>query len=201
MRDAKVTRDVHSISPEQQRALSVLHSKLPIWRTMQRDTDFSRNILTTNYVCFSTTPFKDLPTKNWVWNQSNGKITVQLTNDTLVTYQKMNTRKRKNFPKPPMHKLWVFTIESTDSSIPRYLYCVWCERGAHNIMPTAVLGNSQQTQCGSVTVIDHQESSADIQNETGDNNELHPDYFEILLAQLAFLKPFIEPSLAQELGW
>lgn len=197
--------DIHSISPEQQRALSVLHSNLKKWKELQRDKEFDRKVLTTNYVCFSTVAFKDLPRKNtWVWNQSNAKIKVQLTENCIVTFQKMNTRKRKDAPKPPSHKLWVFTIDSISNDLPKKLFFIWCEKGVaktfnlnYSSAPSIIPGGCR------FTVIDHKNS--ELIHSSFERSHFTPsenrNSLELSVADLSFLKPFIEPTIAQEFGW
>jgi len=154
--------DIHTISPEQQRALGVLNTNLPKWRAQLYEGQMELSQLTTNFMCFSSTPIKNLPhDSTWVWNQSNAKIHVQLNEQTFVSFQKMNTRKKKNAPKPPSHKLWMYTIHSTDSDIPRELFFLWCEKGilkqplAVNAMPcTSPRGQTSTASPNSFMVVD-----------------------------------------------
>uniref|UniRef100_A0A6U1UBA8 Uncharacterized protein n=1 Tax=Vannella robusta TaxID=1487602 RepID=A0A6U1UBA8_9EUKA len=195
---ARIT-DIHSISPEQQRALSVLNSNLPKWSTLLRDNSFAHKVLTTNFVCFSTESIKDLPKKNcWVWNQSNAKIRVQLNANTMVTFQKMNTRKKKNAPKPPAHKLWMFLIESSDPALPKKLHFIWCEKGTAKVLNCSNPPHLKITEGCSFAVVDHKNSGNDLTCFRFDSPR---NSGELAVSQLAFLKPFIEPNLAQELGW
>lgn len=162
--------DIHTISPEQQRALGVLNSNLPKWRSQLFEGQMELSQLTTNFMCFSPTPIKNLPHDNtWVWNQSNAKIHVQLNEHTFVSFQKMNTRKKKNAPKPPSHKLWMYAIHTVNSNMPSEMFFLWCEKGilkqplAVNAMPcTSPRGViSASPSPNSFTVIDHKNSSMD----------------------------------------
>jgi len=84
--------------------------------------------LYTDFFCFSLDPFPKLPhDEGWIWNQTNKKITITLADNTVLTVQKLNARRRKNQPKAPSYKVWQF--KHTSEKEPKTLYGIWCEKG------------------------------------------------------------------------
>jgi len=68
--------------------------------------------------------------ETWVWNQSNGKIRVNLENERTVVYQKMSARSKPGEGKAPFCKLWVYKIYDNNAVIGTLL---WCEKGPENL--------------------------------------------------------------------
>merc|ERR1712217_779647 len=113
----------------QQRALQVLSSALPYWKELYQQDLTGNKMFPNNFMAFSTQPFTKLPhDDSWIWNQSNAKITTALDQQHEVTLQKMNTRKRKNCPRAPSYKIWLFSVNKRNQ--PSHLYFLWCEKGS-----------------------------------------------------------------------
>lgn len=115
------------ITPEQQRAIQVLLLNLPNWKEFYQP-ELGASMFPTNFMAFSTEAFHKLPHDDtWIWNQSNAKVTTELDQFHECTLQKMNTRKRKNCPKAPSFKIWLFALNKKNQ--PSHLYFLWCEKG------------------------------------------------------------------------
>ena len=119
------------LAPEQQKALAVLNENLGrVDELFISEALVPSRFCETGFVAFSNRSMSKLPHgQAWIWNQSNGKVTVQLGNGNLVTLQKLNTRKKKNCPKPPSYKVWVCYI-ARNASETHSLTFLWCEKGA-----------------------------------------------------------------------
>lgn len=112
--------------PEQIRALEMLKSCLP-----EFDASFVKQLDTntmfpTNYFTFFSELVHLPHGEYWLWNQSNAKVTVKL-DDYVVLMQKMNTRRRKNGPKAPFYKLWLYSLKNEDGDFSAQF--IWCEKG------------------------------------------------------------------------
>lgn len=120
----------HELAPEQQKALNMLLSNLPKTSELflQSDTPCT-TFCTTGFMAFSSKPLPKLPhEETWIWNQSNGKVMVQTERGNFVTLQKLNTRKKKNCPKPPSYKVWICYLSKSVQQ-PPHLNFIWCEKG------------------------------------------------------------------------
>jgi hypothetical protein len=126
------------VTPEQERAVKQLYQNIPRWRELLQNQPLSA-IMGTGFFSFSASPFPKLPHDNsWIWNQSNGKVSVELESGENqiyhVTLQKMNARKRRGCPKAPSYKAWLYTLAHKASAesveIPPMLHAVWCEKGS-----------------------------------------------------------------------
>ena len=126
---AKV-KAVHDLAPEQQKALAVLLNNLPKTSELFLQSDFpASKFCITGFMAFSNKPLPKLPhEETWIWNQSNGKVTVKTDGGNFVTIQKLNKRKKKNCQKPPSYKVWVCYV-SRSMQQPHYLNFIWCEKG------------------------------------------------------------------------
>ena len=125
---------VQTLSKEQQKALGIFQKYLahidylmPLgeFLTMQHP------ILPTNYFAFSTSPFEkaQLPKdESWEWAQSNSRVTVTL-GDMLITFRKLNTRRKCPNIRPPPLKIWLFEASSKRNN---EIYFLWCEKGIGN---------------------------------------------------------------------
>lgn len=103
----------------------------------------SETMFPTNYKIFFRT-LTNLPHgDSWLWNQSNAKVNVNLP-ECDVLMQKMNTRRRKNGPKAPFYKIWLFSLKEK-SSDNICMYFIWCEKGAESANSRKNLQNQQQT--------------------------------------------------------
>ena len=215
------------ITPEQQRAVQVLLFNLPNWKEYYQP-ELSSSMFPTNFMAFSTEPFHKLPHDDtWIWNQSNAKVTTELDQYHECTLQKMNTRKRKNCPKAPSFKIWLFALNKKNQ--PSHLYFLWCEKGLTTKTPvkfpdTSCLRNNNPANFYSDVkpqMMPHENSFLGFDNDQqycnnnqqfGNNNQFcnNQQYFSnqpnsyaqpIHLDDLSFLKPFIEQDVAMELGW
>jgi len=122
-------KEVHELAPEQQKALTVLQTNLSKASELFLQNEQPTKFFTTGYMAFSDKPLPKLPhEETWIWNQSNGKVTVKTEAGRYVTLQKLNTRKKKNCAKPPSYKVWMCYI-SRSVDQPHYLNFLWCEKG------------------------------------------------------------------------
>lgn len=123
-------KDVHELAPEQQKALSVLMSNLPKMTDLFLSNEKPCfRFCHTGFMAFSSKPLPKLPhEETWIWNQSNGKVTVKTECGNYVTLQKLNTRKKKNCPKPPSYKVWMCYLSKSIQQ-PPHLNFIWCEKG------------------------------------------------------------------------
>lgn len=129
---ASKVKAVHDLAPEQQKAVATLLSNLPRLSELYLNGQQPNEFCKTGFVAFSGQPFPKLPHDDtWIWNQSNGKVTVQLEGGNFVTLQKLNTRKKKNCPKPPSYKVWMFYL-SRSTQQPHFLNFIWCEKGIND---------------------------------------------------------------------
>jgi len=129
MYNASKVKAVHDLAPEQQKALTVLLNNLPKMSELFLQSDQpATKFCITGFMAFSNKTLPKLPhDESWIWNQSNGKVTVK-AGDNYVTLQKLNTRKKKNCPKPPSYKVWMCYI-SRSPQTSHYLNFIWCEKG------------------------------------------------------------------------
>merc|ERR1711976_412388 len=138
------------MGPEQQRAIQVLLLNLPHWKEYYQPevgSEFAQiPMFSSNFMAFSTEPFRKLPHDDtWIWNQSNAKVTTELDQYHECTLQKMNTRKRKNCPKAPSYKIWLYALNKKNQ--PSHLYFLWCEKGVSQKQQMTPLISQNDLQC------------------------------------------------------
>lgn len=179
--------EVNVLTPEQQRAYNVLTDNIDNWKNLQYAKLYAKNMFHTSFVTFSYEPFvkENLPQDPlWIWNQSNAKTTIRLDETRSVTIQKMNPRRRRNCPKPPSFKLWLFVI--TDDFGGPNLYFLWCEKG---LTPTEK----------SMTPLAYREFSKASTGVATSIGTVFPNQLD--LKDLAFLRVFTDEATSKELGW
>ena len=181
-----VLNSVNILTPEQQRAYNVLTDNIDNWRNLQYPKQ-ARNMFESNFVAFSFDPFtKDNLPKDplWIWNQSNSRTTIRLDDTRMVTIQKMNPRKRRDCPKPPSYKIWLFNIVD-DFGGPN-LYFLWCEKG--------VTATSKKV-CPS-SIREFSKAATGVATSIG---TVFPS--QLSIQDLSFLKVFTDEETSKELGW
>jgi len=177
-------------TPEQQRAIGVLIKALPLRDTMYIKTKNRYKMFPTNFMAFSSEPFHKLPHEDhWMWNQSNAKVSTKLDSGAEVTFQKMNTRKKKNFTKAPSYKIWLFTVLSNTSN--EEFFFMWCEKGlntdksSHNIQslpspvplsdhPTSPLGSPVSSPISSHDSFEEEDEEEDYEDQLEKTKQLEP---------------------------
>ena len=112
--------------PEQIRAMEMLEKCLPEIKSLFIKKLDTNDMFKTNYVTFFSSLVNLPHGDSWLWNQSNAKVNIEL-DDFVVLMQKMNTRRRKNGPKAPFYKLWLYSIKSKADDFTTQF--VWCEKG------------------------------------------------------------------------
>lgn len=112
--------------PEQIRALEMLKECLPRFDSLQMKQLDTNDMFSTNYIAFFSKLVRLPHGEHWLWNQSNAKVNVKF-NNYVVLMQKMNTRRRKNGPKAPFYKLWLYSIKAEDEEFSTQF--IWCEKG------------------------------------------------------------------------
>ena len=178
------------ITPEQQRAIQVLLLNLPHWKEYYQPevgSEFAQiPMFASNFMAFSTEPFRKLPHDDtWIWNQSNAKVTTELDQYHECTLQKMNTRKRKNCPKAPSYKIWLYALNKKNQ--PSHLYFLWCEKGVSQKQMTPLISQND-LQC-----LDNYNAYS--QTQYPEFTKSSYDYyapqenFDITLDDLSFLRP------------
>eukprot|EP00012_Vannella_robusta_P002775 CAMPEP_0206185818 /NCGR_PEP_ID=MMETSP0166-20121206/2035_1 /ASSEMBLY_ACC=CAM_ASM_000260 /TAXON_ID=95228 /ORGANISM="Vannella robusta, Strain DIVA3 518/3/11/1/6" /LENGTH=211 /DNA_ID=CAMNT_0053601087 /DNA_START=35 /DNA_END=670 /DNA_ORIENTATION=+ len=205
------------ITPEQQRAIQVLLLNLPNWKEFYQP-ELANNMFPTNFMAFSTEPFHKLPhDETWIWNQSNAKVTTELDQYHECTLQKMNTRKRKNCPKAPSFKIWLFALNKKHH--PSHLYFLWCEKGLpskNQVHFPESMNNNSYSSASLSPMSFYEDTKPHFENQNLCNNQQYfcnnnqsmfdTDMFDeqsqpICLDDLSFLRPFMEQDVAMELGW
>ena len=134
----------------------------------------------TNFVAASYHPYQisKFPREDyWCWNQSNAKITVKLDDATRITLRKVSPRTRKYQAALPSYKIWLYDVES--SCFPEFHF-LWCEKG---IEESIELDEAEYVDSG-------------IETEIG---IIFPSLVSV--ESLSFLEPFVNETLAKELGW
>jgi len=164
--------------PEQIKAMQVLKKNLPNFTSLNigiLDTDV---LFTTNFTCFCESIVKLPHGESWLWNQSNAKVNISLS-DYNVVMQKMNTRRRKNGPKAPFYKLWLYTIKSQINKFQTQF--IWCEKGTDPIKPEIIKQTLDIFQNESFTtkptyieptIINNQQQINDINTSENTNNNV-----------------------------
>jgi hypothetical protein len=144
--------------PEQIRAIETLQKSLPAFESLYTEQIDTDTMFPTNYSCFFNNLVRLPHGETWLWNQSNAKVNVELS-DYVVLMQKMNTRRRKNGPKAPFYKLWLYSIKS--QSDPNFsTQFIWCEKGAESAQSSPVSSPQQQVvQVHSPTLTGSSDSS------------------------------------------
>jgi hypothetical protein len=115
-----------SYKPEQLRALEVLQESMHQWDKLYFPV-LPDKMFPTGFKAFFNPSQTSLPHgESWVWNQSNAKMQIEW-DDCSVLMQKMNTRRKKNAPKAPFYKIWLFTVTSANNKQEKSF--LWCEKG------------------------------------------------------------------------
>ena len=125
-----------SLTPEQQKALSVLEHHLKSFHeTIGAPPEALEEICQTNAFLFSRAALGtiNLPRGvNWLWNKSKATKFAR-TENYEVAFYKLNTRKARRTCEfeAPMYKLWIFEVKIADTGIEENdkIYGLWCERG------------------------------------------------------------------------
>ena len=90
-------------------------------------------LLSTNFMASSREPFTthNLPKgSNWDWAQSSAKARIIVDHVSIITFRKLNTRKKMANVKAPSFKCWVYELETIGRCKE---YFLWCEKGLdHN---------------------------------------------------------------------
>ena len=170
-----------TLTPEQKNAYATfmqyklkLHSLLHLSAMINKD----KTLLPTNFVAASYKPFlkANLPREqHWTWNQSNAKVSVRVDDTTLVTFRKINPKKRNGASKAPSFKVWLYQIHTEYDSDQ---YFLWCEKGVDTALFTLPSNfNGVSTEIGTI----------------------FPQ--QISIESLSFLHPFTDTQTAIELGW
>ena len=178
-----MTRSAKQLTREQQTAVSVFINNRNNMQTILHSSKYfgkQHAIPEANFVAASNHPHQisKMPReKNWCWNQSNAKLTIKIDECTFVTLRKISPRSRNSgkFGSVPSYKIWLYQVEST---ICQEYYFMWCEKGAVE------------------SVDDFLRYDKGVVTEIG---TVFPG--RISTESLSFLMPFVDESLASELGW
>ena len=193
-------------TPEQRKAIKVLQDCLPKWQEYLCYDITEKDICFTDFIAYSPQKITYSDVRHgtdWTWNQSNSKRKVMLENDVLAVIQKFNTRKiqKDSLPIEVVFKLWMFTIYKHTENINSFMgVFVWCEKGLSepNIdeygFPAPETNEQHHGFNYDHSVAEdfstHHQSTQ--QMEIGGN---------VTLADLRFLKPFIDKNKAISYGW
>ncbi len=84
-----------------------------------------------NFSGFSSVriPIRKLPHPiGWVWNQSNGAVTLKISDERYVNFKKLSPRKKTTESGNPNGKLWYYSIyDIEDNKLLGTI--IWCENG------------------------------------------------------------------------
>mmetsp|Transcript_51 Transcript_51/g.79 ORF Transcript_51/g.79 Transcript_51/m.79 type:complete len:180 (+) Transcript_51:233-772(+) len=168
---------MNPLTPEQRRAVTVFEDSYHQALTSAiRLADLSMDHIT---VCDSRVFIrgkvcrKNLPHElHWVWHQSKSKETV-ITRVGEIILTKLSPRKLAGVEQCPSYKLWI--CEILNSVTP--LFFIWCEKGKPDIFSPPPMIKPKRTSP---------------RREGGD---------PIAIEDLAFLRDFIDPTLARQFGW
>ena len=214
-----------NLTPEQRKAVKVLQECLPMWQTYLSYDITERDVCFTDYKGFSLQKisYSDLQHgTNWTWNQSNSKKKVLLENDVLAVVQKFNTRKKKkNSPSNGVvFKLWMFTVYKHSESANTFLgVFVWCEKGLAPCVNKNTFTPSLN-HCSLLPVVNYQpEGHLNLETSTAEFSQtnIYQNNYQIssagvctysdeeeetvTLADLQFLRPFVDNQTALAFGW
>ena len=164
------------LTPEQRRAIAVFEANYQYNGSAIRISNVCLDQITvtdSKQFVIGKLNLRDLPHEShWVWHQSNSKRCVQTKfGDVIIT--KQTPRKLDRTDRCPSYKLWMFEV--VHSAGP--LYFIWCEKGKADIYASPPM--------------------ARIRSPRQNNHQSDP----IAVEDLAFLKDFIDPSLAIQFGW
>ena len=177
----EMTRSPGKLTREQHAAITVfINNRERMQQLLQTSPYFAKQhpLPETNFINASYFPYQiaQLPRGNcWCWNQSNAKTTVRIDEATVVTLRKISPRSRScGNGNVPSCKMWVYHVES---NMQEYHF-MWCEKGFE--VPV-------HSECW---------------NESGIVTEIGIIFPErISVESLSFLMPFVNETLAGELGW
>mmetsp|Transcript_44898 Transcript_44898/g.68657 ORF Transcript_44898/g.68657 Transcript_44898/m.68657 type:complete len:189 (+) Transcript_44898:127-693(+) len=181
-----------SLTPEQQKALNVMTSRLFSSEVaVERLVVPVRTMFPTDYVGFTDTfhflKKGNLPTDNtWSWNQSNAKQTISLDENRTVTIQKMNPRRKRHVLDSPSYKIWIFVICEKGKSDIEF---IWCEKGLPASLPAPICEQKM-------------DEFYDME-EIFELDDLCDDNFvdDLKIEDLSFLSEFADVETCIELGW
>ena len=89
--------------------------------------------ISTGYTTASYVPFKlsKVPRGGtWTWNQSNKKVCVRISADTIVTIRKASPKRKYLDSHAPSYKLWMFHEQTVNQEDRHFL---WCEKGKDDL--------------------------------------------------------------------
>ena len=137
-----------SLTKEQKKAIATLLGYIVHFHALRANAAAIRRdepMLQTGFIATSYFPFlkTNLPRvpRNWVWNQSNAKVLVELNDKSVVTFRKVSPKKKNSVQeKAPSYKVWLFQVEYKTKQDEYYL---WCEKGRE-------LGEGVDTEIGTV---------------------------------------------------
>ena len=204
-------------TPEKKRAFSVIARALPQWQAHFVEGPRPAS-LRTGVLAFSNLPFQLPPHTHWTWNKSSGETKLSFNQNTEISLQKMNAKKRKSCSTAtPSYKLWLYSLGEVNQ--PPHLFGVWCERGLPSSAPTSSDGDpggepltDASGEGVGVLVLPPpilssipSSSSPEI-TPRGPSSPIRDSPFqdtntEVQLKDFSFLTPYIAPELAFEFGW
>lgn len=183
-----------ALSPEQIRAIDIFKANYcdvkPCDVTPINSLPLSR-LITTNAQIF----IKGKITRNslpherlWRWHQSKSKVQKKL-DDCVIILAKLNPRKIKTNSlsdiQVPSYKLWVFEVISLFATNNGPLYFLWCEKGN---LSSSCISNIQFTENR-------------LPSNTKVLKEEETEELSLRVEELSFLADFVDPELANQLGW
>lgn len=199
------------LTPEQKKALEMLHSKMSQWSRHYVEKLPIDGMLQQGFFAFSNRSFENLPHGDtWTWNKSGGKAQVQLEGTIVVSLYKMNARRKSTSYTAPHLKVWIFSLAMVNRD--PHLYFYWCENGeASHTGPS----NAPDTRAprmtsavfrfpahsyppGSISQSNYAPGSRIFSHSLPGICEKQP---ELRLSDFAFLAPHTEPAVAREFGW
>jgi len=194
----KVTLVICMLTPEQKRALNTLIPLVPRWKDMFYQHPTPPNMVQTNFVGFSHVAFRLPRSEEYSWNQSSGKVTVQMNEHSEITIQKMNSKRRKGCATNTSYKFWLYSLGS--SNLPPHLFAIWCEKGDTPDEPTPQQEKPDaliptETEHYSFPHLPGVDQTPSTENSTASGED------DLRVEELSFLRPWVNEELAREFGW
>ena len=183
----------HALPKEFQNALSVclrFESEMASLEKYSSRITSSAPLLTTNFMASSREPLlkKNIPRHTcFYWAQSCPKAYVVLPDGKEITFRKINARKRGD-ETPPSMKIWLFDIYKKEEK----KYFLWCERGVQEFFTL----RDECCKNNPETLLLQRKQHVGILTDIG---RIFPE--ALMIEQFSFLAPFVDKSIAHELGW
>merc|ERR1712137_877068 len=141
---------------------------------------------------------------HWTWNRSNGTIVVDVFKKFRISLAKFNSRRTKpNLPQPS-YKIWSYSVTVLQTN--EEFTFIWCTKGKNRNINSSKSTKISQATIERTTISQPKNSTSLVNtNENAKSTETEsgsaPSYSDLILSDFAFLRPFTDPNIANQLGW